>query len=138
LASVEVPLSVARNRRLPLVSVCSGRRADGYAPAGRPIGTIQVPLTQSEFDRLLMLRARQKSGMYGAAGFLVGALATARFSVLLFLGLTISLLSVAMWVVATLALMRLLPAAEVDHSRGSVALGRVHRKFVRAVEQADK
>ncbi len=85
-----------------------------------------------------MLRSRQKSGMYGAAGFLVGALATAKFSVLLFLGLAISLLSASMWVVATLALVRLLPAAEVDHPRNSVALGRVHRKFVKAVEQADK
>jgi len=84
-----------------------------------------------------MLRSRQKSGLYGAVGFMVGALVMFKFSVLLYLGLLISSVSGLLWVVATLGVMRLLPAAEVDHARGSVALGRVHRKFVKAVEQAD-
>jgi len=136
LPSIEVPLSVARNRGLPLISVHSGRDADGYAPAGRPIGTIQVPLTQSEFDRLMLMRSRKKSGLYGMAGFLIGGIALGRFGALLYLGVAISIVSGLLWVVATLGIMRLLPAAEVDQSRGSVALGRVHPKFVKAVEQA--
>ena len=69
-------------------------------------------------------------------GFLVGALALGRFGALLYLGVAISIVSGLLWVVATLGIMRLLPAVEVDRARGSVALGRVHRKFVKAVEQA--
>jgi len=134
--SIEVPLSAAKNCGLPPVSVSSGRSADGFAPAGRPAGTIRVPLTQSEFDRLLAMRGRQKSGLYSMVGFLVGALALGRFGALLYLGVAISIVSGLLWVVATLGIMRLLPAVEVDQARGSVALGRVHRKFVKAVEQA--
>jgi len=135
LPSVEVPLLDAKNRGLPLISVRSGRSADGYAPAGRPVGTIMVPLTQSEFDRLLLMRNRKKSGLYGMVGFLFAGVVLGRFGAMLYLGVSISLVSGLLWAVATFGIMRLLPAAEVDSARGSVALGRVHRKFVTAVEQ---
>lgn len=136
LPSVEVSLSSARDRGLPLISVHSGREADGYAPAGRPVGSILVPLTQSEFDRLMVMRSRQRSGLYGMPGFLLAGLVLGRFGALIYLGVAISIVSGLLWAVATLGIMRLLPAAEVDPSRGSVALGRVHRGFVKAVEEA--
>lgn len=134
--AVEVPLGDATDRRLPAVSVRSGRAADGYAPAGRRPTLIRVPLTQSEFDHLMALRRRQKSGLYGAFGFLAAGAAMSRFTLLLSFGVLISVVSVLMWAVATLGAIRLLPAVEVDRHHGTVALGRVHRRFVEAVADA--
>ncbi len=136
-STVEVPLAAAADRGLPAVSVRSGRRADGYAPAGRPEGAVWVPLTQSEFDRLLLMRRHRSSGRYGAAGFLVAGVGLGKFSVLLYLGVFISLVSGLMWLVATLGVMRLLPAVGVDREAGTVVLGRVHRRFAKAVADAD-
>ncbi len=130
---MQVPLAVAKGRLLPLVSVRSGRRADGYAPAGRPPGSVLVPLTQSEFDRLVSMRRRQRSGLYGTGGFLAAGIGMAKFGFVLYLGVMISLVSALMWVVATLGVMKLLPAVDIDETTATVALGRVHRRFVDAV-----
>ncbi len=134
--AVEVKLADATARRLPPVSVRSGRPADGYAPTARRSNEILVPLTQTEFDQLMALRKRQTSARYGTIGFLVAGAAMSRFTLLLSLGVLISLVSILMWAVATLGVMRLLPAVEVDRGRGTVALGRVHRRFVQAVTDA--
>ncbi len=135
--TVEVPLAAATGVGLPPVSVHSGHRADGYAPAGRPAGVIRVPLTQSEFDRLMSMRQHQSAGLHGAVGFLVAGIGLGRFSVLLQLGVIISLVSGMMWMAATFGVMRILPTVEVNAEKGTVVLGRVHRRFVRAVADAD-
>ncbi len=138
LPAVQVSLAAARNRDLPLVSVRSGRRADGYAPAGRPSGSVFLPLTQSEFDRLMSMRKRQRTGLYGIGGFVVAGMAMAKFAFILYLGVIISLVSALIWVVATLGIMKLLPAVDIDETRGTVALGRVHRRFVGAVSDSSR
>lgn len=135
MARVEVELVAARERRLPLVSVRSGRRADGYAPAGSPPGTVAVPLTQEEFDRLLDLRRRQRSGLALAPVFLVLGLAFARYPVLLPLGIVTAGVSLALWGAAALAVRRLLPDVRVDEARGRVELRRVHRRFAEVVSR---
>ena len=103
-AAVEVPLSDAVNRRLPLVSVRSGRAADGYlgvpiglgpwsgscgaSPGGRRGGpVVRLPLTQREFDQVLRLRQAERSGIVNSVVFLALAVALARFPLLFPLGL---------------------------------------------------
>ena len=137
MARVEVELRHARERRLPLVSVRSGERADGYAPAGKPVGTVLLPLTQREFDRLLWLRARQRSGLLLAPVFVALGAALARYPVLLPLGVVTAVVSLALWGAATVAIKRLLPEVDVDEERGRVELRRVHRRFAEVVLRPD-
>jgi len=83
------------------------------------------------------MRWRKSSGFRGAVGFLLAAMAMSKFTILLYLGILISVISGLMWLVAAIAVTRLLPAVEIDRGRGTVSLGRVHRRFVRAVTDAD-
>ena len=90
MARVEIDRGAAAARRLPPVSVRSGDRADGYAPAGKSDEQVLVPLTQAEFDQVQYLRRRQKSAIYlGVACFVVGG-ALSRFTLLLPLGAIIA------------------------------------------------
>ncbi len=137
MARVEVDRRVAVERRLPRVSVKSGERADGYAPAGKSGEEIFVPLTQAEFDRVKYLRRRQKSAIYGGvACFALGA-ALSRFAVLLPLGVIIAVLSLGLWILVTLALKRFLPGVDISPNGRRVELSRVHRGFVAAVSDAE-
>jgi len=137
MARVEVDRRVAVERRLPAISVKSGRRADGYAPAGKSGEEVFVPLTQSEFDRVRYLRRRQKSAISGGvACFALGA-ALSRFTLLLPLGAIIAVLSLALWIVSTLALKSFLPGVEISTNGRRVELSRVHRDFVAAVSAAE-
>ena len=137
MARVEVELHHATGRTLPLVSVRSGERADGYAPAGKPPGTVLLPLTQQEFDRLLWLRARQRSGLVLAPVFVAFGVALARYPVLLPLGLVTAAVSLLLWAAAALAVRRLLPEVDVDEERGRVELRRVHRRFAEVVNRKE-
>ncbi len=128
-----VDRKLAGSRGLPAVSVRSGKSADGYAPAGPKGFGVLVPLTQAEFDRVMFLRGRQRSAIYGGVACLAMGVAMARFPILLPLGAVIALLSVALWVVATLTLKAYLPGVEVDERKGRVELTRVHKHFVTAV-----
>lgn len=134
MATVRVDRADAEQRRLPLVSVHSGRVGEGYAPAGRIPVVAQVPLTQCEFDRLLLLQRRQRSAIGGGVVCVVLGVAMARFPVLLPLGLVIGVLSAVLWGLAELARRRLLPRVEVGDRRDEVVLRGVHRDFVAAVE----
>ncbi len=133
MARVTVELGSAQARRLPAVSARSGKPADGYAAAGPKALGVLVPLTQTEFDRVMYLRRRQKSAVYGGFTCLALGLAMARFPFLLPLGAVIALLSAGMWVVATLAIKAYLPGVDAGLDRGTVELSRVHKSFVEAV-----
>lgn len=137
MARVKVDRGVAVERRLPTVSVKSGKRADGYVPAGKPGEQVMVPLTQAEFDHVRYLRRRQKSAIWGGlACFALGA-ALSRFALLLPLGAIIGVLSAALWLVVTLSLKRFLPGVEISTNGRRVELSRVHRDFVAAVSAAE-
>ena len=135
MARVEVELVAARERGLPLVSVRSGARADGYAPGGQPRGAVLLPLTQAEFDRLLLLRSRQRSGLRLAPVFVLLGAAFARYPVLLPLGLATGIVSLLLWAVARFAEWRMMPDVDVDRERGRVELRRVHRRFAEVVSR---
>ena len=137
MARVEVELDRARERRLPPVSVCSGARADGFAPAGRPVGAVQLPLTQAEFDELLTLRSRQRSGVRLAPVFALLGAALSRYPVLLPLGLVTGAVSLLLAAVATLAIHRLLPTVSVDERHHRVVLRRVHPGFAEVAQRPD-
>lgn len=133
MARVEVDRRIAVERRLPSVSVKSGERADGYAPAGKAGEHVFVPLTQAEFNHVRYLRRRQKSAIYGGVACFVLGGALSRFALLLPIGAIIAVLSGALWVLATLALKRFLPAVDISPNGKRVELSRVHRDFVAAV-----
>lgn len=134
MATVRVDRALARDRGLPLVSVRSGERADGFAKAGRAPCVVRVPLTQPEFDRVQMLVRRQKSAVYGGVACVAFGAAMARFPVMLPLGLLIGVLSVLLWVACTLLLRRLLPVVEPGPGPDEFTLRGVHKAFVAAVE----
>ena len=136
MARVVVDLQMARSRAFPPISAKSGKRADGYAKAGRKARAILVPLTQAEFDRVQYLRRRQRSAKLGGLVCVAVGLALARFPVILPLGIVIALVSAALWVVATLALNAYLPGIDIDEERRKVELTRVHKGFVAAVSDA--
>jgi hypothetical protein len=133
LARVEVDRRTAVERRLPSVSVKSGARADGYVPAGKSGEHVFVPLTQAEFDQVQYLRRRQKSAIYGGVACFVLGGALSRFTLLLPLGVIISVLSAVLWVLATLAIKRFLPGVDISPDGRQVELSRVHPDFVAAV-----
>jgi hypothetical protein len=133
MAMVRVGLADARERRLPLVSVRSGERADGFADAGRAPYVVKVPLTQAEFDRVQLLEARRRSAIWGGVVCVAFGVAMARFPVMLPLGLAIGLLSVALWGACVLLLARLLPDVEPGPIAGQITLRGVHKRFVAAV-----
>lgn len=135
MASVRVGLGDARRRRLPPVSVRSGRPADGYAPAGRPPYVVRVPLTQDEFDEVLGLQQRRRSALWGGVACLALGVAMARFPVLLPLALAIAVLSAVLWALAVVALRRRLPRVVPGPGAGEVTLHGVHRDFARALER---
>ena len=135
MASVEVSRAAAEQRRLPLVSVRSGKPGAGYAPAGRKPLVVAVPLTQAEFDRMQLLVRRKASALYGGVVCVVAGVAMARFPVLLPLGVAIALLSAALWAAAWLALRRLLPTVEPGPGDDTVVLRGVHRAFAAAVRE---
>ncbi len=109
MARVEVDRRAAVERRLPPVSVKSGAPADGYAAAGKSGEHVFVPLTQVEFNQVRYLRRRQKSAIYGGVACFVLGGALSRFTLLLPLWAVIAVLSVVLWVLASLALIRFLP-----------------------------
>ena len=133
MARVEVDRRAAIERRLPPVSVKSGAPADGYAPAGKSGEQVFVPLTQVEFNQVRYLRRRQKSAIYGGVACFVLGAALSRFTLLLPLGAVIALLSVVLWVLATMMLKRFLPGVDISANGRRVELSRVHRDFVVAV-----
>jgi hypothetical protein len=136
MATAEVGLNDARERRLPLVSVRSGEPAEGYAKAGRPPYVVQVPLTQSEFDRVQLLETRRRSAILGGVACVALGVAMARFPVMLPLGLAIGVLSFALWGACALMLRRLLPIVEPGPKAGQVTLRGVNRRFVAALARA--
>lgn len=133
MATARVPRAAARERRLPPISVRSGDAADGYCPAGRAPWVIAVPLTQAEFDRVLWLRRRQASALYGGVACVVVGVAMARFPLLAPLGLTIGVLSGLLWFVCRLALRRILPRVEPGPGAAEFTLRGVHAKFAAAM-----
>ncbi|MEZ5167150.1 MAG: hypothetical protein R2695_11920 [Acidimicrobiales bacterium] len=78
----------------PLVSVCSGQPADGYAAAGRPPYVVRVPLTRSSSTVCRCWRARRRGSLGGGALCVLVGVAMARFPVLLPMGIVIGLVSV--------------------------------------------
>ena len=134
MATVRVSRAAARERRLPPVSVRSGKRADGFAEAGRAPYVIRVPLTQAEFDQVQSLRVRQRSAIWGGAGCLAVGAALARFPVLLPLGVLIAVLSAVLWGVCWLMLRRLLPVVEPGPGAKEFTLRGVHKGFAAAVD----
>lgn len=133
MARVEVDRRAAVERRLPPVSVKSGAPADGYAAAGKSGEHVFVPLTQVEFNQVRYLRRRQKSAIYGGVACFVLGGALSRFTLLLPLGAVIAVLSVVLWVLATMTLKRFLPGVDVSANGRRVELSRVHGDFVVAV-----
>ena len=133
MATVRVPRSAARGRSLPLVSVRSGRPAEGFAPAGRSPYVIRVPLTQDEFDQVQSLKQRQTSALYGGVLCVAFGIAMARFPVLLPLGLLIGAVSAALWVACRVRLRRFLPRVEPGPSADEFTLHGVHREFAAAM-----
>lgn len=133
MATVRVARPAARDRGLPLVSVRSGRRADGFAEAGRAPFVIRVPLTQAEFDEVQMLRRRQRSALWGGAGCLALGAALARFPVLLPVAVVIAVLSAVLWGVCWLLLRRMLPRVEPGPGAQEFTLRGVHSAFADAV-----
>ena len=133
MATARVGLNDARERRLPLVSVRSGEPAEGYARAGRPPYVVQVPLTQTEFDRVQVLEARRRSAIWGGVICVSLGVAMARFPLMLPLGLVIGVLSFVLWGVCVLLLRRLLPVVEPGPKAGQVTLRGVDRRFVAAL-----
>ena len=136
MATVRVARADAEHRRLPLVSVHSGRPGQGYAVAGRRPLVVRVPLTQPEFDRLLVLERRRQSAVWGGVGCVALGVAMARFPVMLPLALVIGALSLVLWILAAAARRRLLPRVEPGGRPDVVVLRGVHRDFVAAVESA--
>ena len=135
MAKVTVSVAAARDRALPAVSAKSGGPADGYAPVTVANRRIQLPLTQSEFDRVKDLQHRQRWAFYGGAGCLLFGLALARFPLMVPLALVIAVLSAVLWGVIWVTLRAYLPGIRVEGS--SVELSRVHPAFVAAVAAAD-
>jgi hypothetical protein len=133
MATARVALADARERRLPLVSVRSGKPANGYAAAGRAPYVVRVPLTQDEFDRVQWLELRRRSAIVGGVICVAFGVAMARFPVMLPLGLLIGALSFALWGACALMLRRLLPVVEPGPEAGQVTLRGVDRRFVAAV-----
>lgn len=136
MATVRVERSRARDRSLPLVSVSSGKPADGYAPAGKTPFVIRVPLTQTEFDRVHALRSRQKSSLYGGVVCVALGVAMARFPVLLPLGLLVGVLSAALWGACWFMLRRLVPQVEAGPKADEFTLRGVHRDFAAALRSS--
>ncbi|MDW3217660.1 MAG: hypothetical protein R8F63_03520 [Acidimicrobiales bacterium] len=133
MATARVARAAARERGLPLVSVRSGRRADGFAEAGRAPFLIRVPLTQAEFDEVQTLRNRQRSALWGGVGCLALGAALARFPVVFPFALVIAALSAVMWGVCWLLLRRLLPRVEAGPGAQEFTLRGVHSAFADAV-----
>jgi hypothetical protein len=133
MASVQVDRAVARDRGLPLVSVRSGKPADGYAQTGRAPYVVRVPLTQVEFDQVQMLKNRQRSALYGGVLCVAFGVAMARFPVLLPLGLAIGVISGGLWLACWLLLRRLLPQIEPGPGADEYTLRGVHKEFAAAM-----
>jgi hypothetical protein len=133
MATVRVPRSLARDRGLPLISVRSGKPAEGFAAAGRAPFVIRVPLTQEEFDQVQSLKKRQTSALYGGVLCLVFGIAMARFPALLPLGLVIGVVSAALWGACWLLLRRILPQVELGPEADEFTLHGVHREFAAAM-----
>ena len=136
MATVRVARADARDRRLPAVSVRSGRPAEGYAEAGKRPFVIRVPLTQAEFNQVQTLVRRQKSALYGGVLCVAFGVAMARFPVMLPLGLCIGLVSAVLWGACWLLLRRLLPRVEPGPGAGEFTLRGVHKGFAAAVTAA--
>ena len=136
MATVRVARRAARDRGLPLVSVRSGRTADGYAEAGKAPYVIRVPLTQLEFDHVHRLKARQRTAMWGGVACVAVGAAMAKFPVMGPLGLVIGVVSVALWVACRLLLRRILPVVEPGPGSDELTLRGVHKGFVAAVKSA--
>lgn len=134
MADIRVSRADARDRRLPLVSVRSGRPADGYAAAGRAPYVARLPLTQAEFDLVQRLQRRRTSAVWGGVGCVVVGLAMARFPAMFPLAVVIGLLSVVLWVSAAWSLRRVLPRVVPGPGATDLTLRGVHRRFVRAVQ----
>jgi hypothetical protein len=151
--SVSVSLSDAVDRHLPLVSVRSGRPADGYLAVpvglrfterigwtltwrspGRPL--VRLPLTSKEFDGVMRLRRAERSGVVNAVVFVMLGAALARVPILFLLGLMIGALSIMLIVAARIGLRRALP--EVSGHRGIVTITGVHEEFVTSVESGTR
>jgi len=136
MATARVDLADARERRLPLVSVRSGKPAHGYATAGKAPYIVRVPLTQAEFDRVQWLEAKRRSAIVGGVVCVAFGVAMARFPVMLPLGLFIGALSFALWGACVFMLRRLLPVVEPGPKAGQITLRGVDRRFVAAVGAA--
>jgi hypothetical protein len=136
MAVVRVGRSLARDRGLPLVSVRSGKPANGYAEAGKVPYVVRVPLTQDEFDQVQMLRTRQKTAMYGGVACAAVGAAMSKFPVLLPLGLLIAVLSAALWGACWVMLRRLLPRVEPGPKAHEITLRGVHKGFATAVRSS--
>jgi hypothetical protein len=151
--SVRVSLADAVERRLPLVSVRSGRPADGYVGVplglgfverllfgvtqrsiGRPVA--QLPLTEHEFDRVMRLRRVERSGLVNTVVFGTLGLALARFPLLLPLGLVIVVSSLLLVGVARFGLARVIP--ELSANGGVVTIDGAHAGFVTSVERGGR
>jgi hypothetical protein len=130
---VQVPRGVARDRKLPLVSVRSGKPADGYAEAGSAPYVVRVPLTQSEFDQVQQLKGRQRSALWGGVACVAIGAALSKFTILLPFGLFIGVISAMLWGVCWLSLKRLLPDVEPGPGPAEFTLRGVHKDFAAAV-----
>ena len=155
MGTVRVSISDAIERRLPLVSVRSGRAADGYL--GVPIGLgfwarlgwaisrrgtnrplAQLPLTQREFNRVIRLRRIELQGAISAPLFLVLGVAFARFPALAPLGLAIALVSIVTVITAHMTLQRILPEITRVGGSGDVRIEDPHESFASAVKSGDR
>ncbi len=133
MATVRVGRAAARGRSLPPVSVRSGRPADGYAEAGRAPYVIRVPLTQTEFDQVQMLKTRQKTTVFGGIVCVAFGVAMARFPLMLPLGILIGVVSAGLWVACAFWLRRLLPHVEPGPKADEFTLRGVHKAFAAAM-----
>ncbi len=115
------------------MSVRSGRPAEGFAPAGRAPYVIRVPLTQTEFDQVQMLKTRQKTAVFGGVVCALFGVAMARFPVMLPLGLLIGFVSAVLWGACTFMLRRLLPRVEPGPKADEFTLHGVHKAFAAAI-----
>ncbi|RMH77382.1 MAG: hypothetical protein D6683_09085 [Actinomyces sp.] len=164
MATVTVPLAAARDRRLPAVSVRSGRSADGYVPVAVATGslgigwvlvllgppgwlllaltsdwfrdevTVHLPHTEREFRRRHRVERARRDGIVGTVAGAAAGLALSRTPGLLVVGLAITCVSAALWVAASWARGALTPDLRLDGER--LILAGVHEDFVAAVGRA--
>ncbi len=166
MARVVVDLEVATSRRLPMVSVRSGRVADGFVTVTAPTGSLGVgwalvllgppgwlllaltsdwfrdevavtlPLTTGEFRRRHRIERARRDGIVGTVAGAAAGLALSRTPGLLVVGLAITAVSAALWVAASWARGALTPTVRVDTATARVEIVGVHEGFVAAVREA--